>query len=54
MSQEDLALSIGSPRLGIWIGISEFISGFDIDLGTLGNGTEEGVRGGTETEYGVP
>jgi len=43
MSQEDLALSVGGPCLGIWIGISEFISGFDIYMGTLGDGTEEGV-----------
>jgi len=43
MPQEDLTLGVGGPRLGIWIGISEFISSFDIDVGTLGDGTEEGV-----------
>jgi len=43
VSQEDLALGVGGPRLGIWIGVPEFVSGFDIDLSPLGDGTEEGV-----------
>ena len=54
MSQEDLTLGIGGPRLGIRIGFSEFISGFDIDLSALGDGTEESVRGGAETKDVVP
>jgi len=54
VSQEDLTLCTGGPRFGIWIGISEFVSGFDIDMCTLWNGAEEGVRGGAETEDGMP
>jgi len=54
MSQEDLTLSIGRPRLGIWVSISEFVTGFDIYVSTLGDGTEEGIRDGTEREDGMP
>jgi hypothetical protein len=54
MSQEYLTLSVGGPRLGIWIGVPEFIGGFDIDLSTLGDGAEVGIRGGAKTEDRVP
>jgi len=54
MSQEDLTLCTGGPRFGIWIGISELVSGFDVNMCTLGDGTEVGVRGGAETEDGMP
>jgi hypothetical protein len=54
VSQEDLTLSVGGPCLGIWISISEFIAGFDVDMSTLGDGPEECVRGGIEREDSVP
>jgi len=54
VSQEDLALSVGGPCLGIWISIPEFVAGFDIDLSTLGDGPEEGVQGRVEREDSVP
>jgi len=54
VSQEYLTLSIGAPGLSIWISVSEFVTSFDIDLSTLGNSTEECIRGGAETEDGVP
>jgi len=54
VSQEDLTLSVGGPCLGIWISISQFVTGFDIDVSTLGDGPEEGVRGVVEREDGVP
>jgi len=54
MSQEDLTLSVGRPCLSIWVSISEFIAGFDVDVSTLGDGPEEGVRGVAEREDSVP
>lgn len=54
MSQEDLTLSTGAPRFGMWISVSEFVSSFDIDLSPLGDGTKVGVRAGAEREDGVP
>jgi len=54
VSQEDLTLSVGGPCLGIWISIPEFVTGFDIDVSTLGDGPEEGVQGRVEREDSVP
>ena len=54
MSQEDLTLSVGGSCLGIRISISEFVAGFDINVSTLGDGPEEGVRAGVEREDSVP
>jgi len=54
VSQEDLTLSIWAPRFGIWVSIAELVTGFDVDVSTLGDGTEEGVRGGVEREDSVP
>lgn len=52
--QEDLALGIWAPRLGTWVSFSKFVAGFDINLSTLGNGTEVCIPGIVETEDGVP
>jgi hypothetical protein len=52
--EEDLALGIGGPRLGIWVSLSEFKTGFNIDVSTLRDSTEEGIRAGVEREDGVP
>jgi len=41
VSQEDLALRIWAPSLGIWVSFSEFITSFDIYMSTLGNGAKE-------------
>jgi len=54
VSQEDLTLSTGGPSLGTWIGVSEFVAGFDIDMSTLRDGTEESIREGTKGVDGVP
>ena len=54
MSQEDLALRIWAPSLGILVSFSEFIAGFNIYMSTLGDGAKECIRGSTEREDGVP
>jgi len=54
MPQEYLALSIGTPRLGVWISVSEFVPSLDIDVSTFRDGTEECIRGGAEREDSVP
>jgi len=54
VSQENLALGIGGPRLSIWVSVSELVTSLDVDLSTLGDGTEEGIRNGAEREDGVP
>lgn len=54
MSQKDLTLSVGGASLSIWIGVSELISSFDIDVSTFGDGPEVGVRRRVERKYGVP
>jgi len=52
--QEDLTLRTGTSSLGIWVSLSKFITSFDIDVSTLGDGTEERVRGLVEREDGMP
>ena len=47
-------MSIGGPCLSIWVSISEFITSFDIDVSTLGDGTKEGVQRGAKGKDGVP
>lgn len=54
VSQEDLALSLWTSGLCIWVGISELVTGFDIDVSPLGDGTEVCIPAGTEREYCVP
>jgi len=54
VSQEDLTLSMWAPRFGIRISVSKFVASFNIDLSPLGDGTEEGVRGGAKREDGMP
>jgi len=54
VSQKYLTLSARRPSLGFWISISQFVTGFDINVGTFRDGAKEGVCEGVETEDSVP
>lgn len=54
MSQEDLALSIWTPRLRIWVSVSDLVTSFDVNLSTLWNGAKECIPAGAEREDSVP
>jgi len=54
VSQKYLTLSTGRPSLGFWIGISQFVAGFDINVRTFRDGTKESIREGIEREDSVP
>ena len=54
MSQEDLALRLWASSLRIWVGISELVTGFDIDVSPLGDGAEVCIPASTEREDCVP